>query len=63
MKLYISFNGKLFDSFDGEKFEEGKCELLKKDCRLIIDIKNSPEFMADGVASCSIGIEMGKKTK
>lgn len=60
VKLYISFNGKLFDSFDGEKFEEGNCELLKKDRRLIIDIKNSPEFMADGKASCSIGIELVK---
>lgn len=60
VKLYISFDGKLFDSFDGEKFEEGNCELLKKDRRLIIDIKNSPEFMADGMASCSIGIELVK---
>lgn len=60
VKLYISFNSELFDSFDGEKFEEGKCELLKKDRRLIIDIKNSPEFRADGKASCSIGIELCK---
>lgn len=60
VKLYISFNSELFDSFDGEKFEEGNCELLKKDRRLIIDIKNSPEFRADGKASCNIGIELCK---
>lgn len=60
VKLYISFNSELFDSFDGEKFEEGNCELLKKDRRLIIDIKNSPEFRADGRASCNIGIELCK---